>query len=557
MSVSFDDSPFTEDFELLDWLVSDVGSPSSASDSHGDLPLFDDLDLPVVSGQASYGMVDVPQQRWAHLATPFDENSDLTFCDLDALVSDLPCQAPHPAKSLSLEDVDFGAILHQFSIEGLPQQSSSSSLVSLQTITAASKDSHASPAFGSTLPPSPQRLPAVTWSVPSAAADDDNNNVLDHLTAWNLVLDPLSLLGGMETKEESRPAVGCCGEESLFVGECVGGDVLDIAVDEALALIDVDPTQKLLAPSIPSCGSADAINDDLGVVGEWALSNMDGALVDDTMAGSADADASVDIQLAVDRALQWVSAACSPGSTPTLSPISTPESAAAESPAPFFGLPTPTWTSLSADQSQLAKSTKSPIRASNSRATRTRTVPSRQKLAAAMMVSPATSTLSNFSVDDQALEENDRHDDNSAYDKAGLPRPDDILKLSANPRTSQYDCPFPQCGTSQARRYNLKIHYMTHLGSESQVFTCKECARGFRRRFDMRRHRLSKHGVPLEESANDEERTSEAAEPKPRSRKRTAATASSLDHGSDDEEETGTLFKRSKRLRKTVDPDWK
>ncbi|KAJ1566082.1 hypothetical protein HK405_010988 [Cladochytrium tenue] len=80
--------------------------------------------------------------------------------------------------------------------------------------------------------------------------------------------------------------------------------------------------------------------------------------------------------------------------------------------------------------------------------------------------------------------------------------PDDILKLPPNAVTGLYHCPHLGCTTSQVRRYNLKIHYMTHLGEETQAFHCPECARGFRRRFDMRRHRWSRHGVPLEETGD-------------------------------------------------------
>ncbi|KAI9364859.1 hypothetical protein DFJ73DRAFT_808360 [Zopfochytrium polystomum] len=94
--------------------------------------------------------------------------------------------------------------------------------------------------------------------------------------------------------------------------------------------------------------------------------------------------------------------------------------------------------------------------------------------------------------------------------------PDDILKLPINPSTQLYDCPYRGCYSSHARRYNLKIHYLIHLGEASQVFTCNECNRGFRRRFDMRRHRLAKHGVPLDESVAEDSSDAEFAAPKHR-----------------------------------------
>ena len=78
-----------------------------------------------------------------------------------------------------------------------------------------------------------------------------------------------------------------------------------------------------------------------------------------------------------------------------------------------------------------------------------------------------------------------------------VPDPDAILDLAKNTTTGLFDCPHPGCGISQSRRYNLKVHYMTHLGSDWRLFACEDCGRAFRRRFDLVRHRNALHGVPL------------------------------------------------------------
>ncbi|KAI9325907.1 hypothetical protein DFJ73DRAFT_867770 [Zopfochytrium polystomum] len=87
-------------------------------------------------------------------------------------------------------------------------------------------------------------------------------------------------------------------------------------------------------------------------------------------------------------------------------------------------------------------------------------------------------------------------DDMACSESGGDLVPEDILKLKKNPRTNLYHCPYQDCSVMLTRRYNLKIHYMTHLGPSWKLFQCPECERSFNRKNDVMRHRISKHNVP-------------------------------------------------------------
>ncbi|KAJ3229661.1 hypothetical protein HDU81_005195 [Chytriomyces hyalinus] len=81
--------------------------------------------------------------------------------------------------------------------------------------------------------------------------------------------------------------------------------------------------------------------------------------------------------------------------------------------------------------------------------------------------------------------------------------------LEPCPIRNEFVCPWPQCGHGAARRYNIKMHYLTHvpLGFEDAekylkeagvpVEACKYCDKVFRRRFDLQRHMKGMHGVSV------------------------------------------------------------
>ncbi|KAJ3346559.1 hypothetical protein HDU83_002879 [Entophlyctis luteolus] len=82
--------------------------------------------------------------------------------------------------------------------------------------------------------------------------------------------------------------------------------------------------------------------------------------------------------------------------------------------------------------------------------------------------------------------------------------PDEILNMRVpvrhNNNSQEYKCPWPLCNVTAVRRYNLKIHYMTHVPVDQKLievsqFSCFVCKRVFRRRYDMQRHRFSKHSI--------------------------------------------------------------
>ncbi|KAJ3306785.1 hypothetical protein HDU76_004752 [Blyttiomyces sp. JEL0837] len=106
--------------------------------------------------------------------------------------------------------------------------------------------------------------------------------------------------------------------------------------------------------------------------------------------------------------------------------------------------------------------------------------------------SPSWASTNDFEFDDINMSDHDHNDEHPDTADA-----DFILTLPKDESTGLFHCPHPGCTASQARRYNLKIHYLTHLGSASKSFGCNRCERAFRRQFDLRRHMLSQHGVPL------------------------------------------------------------
>ncbi|KAJ3110324.1 hypothetical protein HK100_003078 [Physocladia obscura] len=77
--------------------------------------------------------------------------------------------------------------------------------------------------------------------------------------------------------------------------------------------------------------------------------------------------------------------------------------------------------------------------------------------------------------------------------------PNDILRLpKAASRDGEYGCPWPNCSIKSVRKYNLKIHYMTHLPVvEATVdrHACHICQKLFRRKYDMHRHLFGVHSI--------------------------------------------------------------
>ncbi|KAJ3001995.1 UNVERIFIED_CONTAM: hypothetical protein HDU68_006539, partial [Siphonaria sp. JEL0065] len=94
-------------------------------------------------------------------------------------------------------------------------------------------------------------------------------------------------------------------------------------------------------------------------------------------------------------------------------------------------------------------------------------------------------------------------------DVSDLVDPNLILTLEMCPIRKEFCCPYKHCSFGCNRRYNLKIHYMTHLPiaalspkdpllANVDMYSCFICNKVMRRRFDMQRHRLGMHGVPVD-----------------------------------------------------------
>ncbi|KAI8839319.1 hypothetical protein BJ741DRAFT_599047 [Chytriomyces cf. hyalinus JEL632] len=99
--------------------------------------------------------------------------------------------------------------------------------------------------------------------------------------------------------------------------------------------------------------------------------------------------------------------------------------------------------------------------------------------------------------------------------KSNLKELPPVLPLSAFnfleecPIRKEFVCPWPECGHGAARRYNIKMHYLTHvpLGHEDAedylkaagvpVEACNFCDKVFRRRFDLHRHLKKMHSIKV------------------------------------------------------------
>jgi uncharacterized C2H2 Zn-finger protein len=81
--------------------------------------------------------------------------------------------------------------------------------------------------------------------------------------------------------------------------------------------------------------------------------------------------------------------------------------------------------------------------------------------------------------------------------------PNEMLQIPLNPATSLFHCPIPTCPYNEPalgfqRRYNLKLHYMTHLDyGDFRDYECLLCGQSFRRKFDCRRHVEMVHKVEM------------------------------------------------------------
>ncbi|KAJ3231402.1 hypothetical protein HDU81_003788 [Chytriomyces hyalinus] len=81
--------------------------------------------------------------------------------------------------------------------------------------------------------------------------------------------------------------------------------------------------------------------------------------------------------------------------------------------------------------------------------------------------------------------------------------------LEECPIRKEFVCPWPDCGHGAARRYNIKIHYLTHVplghadaeqylkAAGKPVETCNFCDKVFRRRFDLHRHLKKMHSIKV------------------------------------------------------------
>jgi hypothetical protein len=72
------------------------------------------------------------------------------------------------------------------------------------------------------------------------------------------------------------------------------------------------------------------------------------------------------------------------------------------------------------------------------------------------------------------------------------------LSFERDPTTLFYKCPHEGCSFDTDRLFNLKDHYLSHMGEGAKLFACSFCNLRFRRRYDVVRHAKSKHKSEVE-----------------------------------------------------------
>ncbi|KAJ3415419.1 hypothetical protein HDV05_005013 [Chytridiales sp. JEL 0842] len=83
------------------------------------------------------------------------------------------------------------------------------------------------------------------------------------------------------------------------------------------------------------------------------------------------------------------------------------------------------------------------------------------------------------------------------------PTPPSSLIFQCDPKTKLFRCPVTSCAFTSSRLFNVKDHYLSHLGKEAKVLECKYCKMKFRRRYDATRHVKAKHKEEWEKVGED------------------------------------------------------